>query len=167
MLVLQVRKGMQIWEKGALMRIAKLKNSLAKVRKKKRMVTQVQWLCWRLRDNWVAYVKIWSRRSLHRFCGRAQTYGSQSDVFDSLKPWYVMLTFETRIHRLEWFAEVILISVTPMLQNLRIGFQEETEWEERCAREAAWTLAQNILKLKKISSILTFWKLVPACAINP
>ena len=27
--------------------------------------------------------------------------------------------------------------------------QEETEWEERCAREAAWRLAKKILKLKK------------------
>ena len=25
--------------------------------------------------------------------------------------------------------------------------QEETEWQERCAREAAWKLAKNILKL--------------------
>ena len=40
------------------------------------------------------YLKIWSRRSLHRFCGRAQTYGNQSDVFDSPKPSY--LTFETK-----------------------------------------------------------------------
>ena len=35
-----------------------------------------------------------------------------------------MLTFEIRIHRLEWFAQVILISVTPMLQNLRIGLSQ-------------------------------------------
>ena len=42
-------------------------------------------------------------------------------VFDSRKPCYVMVTFETRIHCWEWFAQVILISVTPMLQNLRIG----------------------------------------------
>ena len=33
--------------------------------------------------------------------GRAQTHGNNSDVFDSLKPWYVMLTFETKILRLE------------------------------------------------------------------
>ena len=72
---------------------------------------------------WFAYVKIFSRRSLHRFCGRAQTYGTQSDVFNSRKPWYVMLTFETKIHRLEWFPQVILNSVTPMLQNLRIGLR--------------------------------------------
>ena len=86
--------------KSALMRIARLKNSLAKGRK--RMVTKVQWLCWKLHDNF----RIWSRRSLHRFYGRAQTYGSQSEVFNSQKPSYVMLTFETRIHRLEWFARI-------------------------------------------------------------
>ena len=27
--------------------------------------------------------------------------------------------------------------------------QEETEWQERCAREAAWRLAKNILKIKE------------------
>ena len=27
--------------------------------------------------------------------------------------------------------------------------QEETEWQERCAREAAWRLAKNIFKLKE------------------
>ena len=38
--------------KSPLMRTVRLKNSLAKV--DKRMVTKVQWLCFRLRDNWVA-----------------------------------------------------------------------------------------------------------------
>ena len=106
---------------SALMRIARLTNSPAKGRK--RMVTKLRWLCWKLHDNWVRYFKKWSRRSLQRFCGRAQTYWNQSDVFDSLKQCYVMLTFETRIHRLEWFAQVIFISVTPMLQKLRIGLR--------------------------------------------
>ena len=27
--------------------------------------------------------------------------------------------------------------------------QEETEWQERCAREAAWKLAKNFLKFKE------------------
>ena len=110
-----------LW-KSALMRIARLMNSLAKGLQ--RMVTKVQWPCWKLHDNWVAYLKIWSRWSLYRFCGSAQTYGNQSDVFDSLKPWYVMVTFETKIHRLGWFAQVILSSVTPMLQILRIGLRK-------------------------------------------
>ena len=83
---------------SALMRIARLKNSLANGLK--RMVTKVQWLCCRkVHDNWVAYVRIWSRLSLHRFRGRAQTYRNQSDVFNSQKPSYVMRTFETKIHR--------------------------------------------------------------------
>ena len=44
--------------------------------------------------------------------------------------------------------------------------QEETEWQERCAREAAWKLAKNIPKNKgekQNSVLLTFGKLVPAC----
>ena len=34
--------------------------------------------------------------------------------------------------------------------------QEETEWLERCAREAAWRLAKNILKLKEIDKTSFF-----------
>ena len=79
----------------------------------KRMVTKVQRLCWKSHDNWVAYTKIWSRRSLHRICGRAQTYWSLSDVFDSLRPCYVMLKFETKIPRSVTFVQVILISRDP------------------------------------------------------
>ena len=47
--------------------------------------------------------------------------------------------------------------------------QEEREWQERWALEAAWRLAKSILKLKeknKNSILLTFGKLEPACAIN-
>ena len=64
--------------KSALMRITKLKNSLA--RSLKRMVTKVQWPCWNVHDNWVAYFRRWCRRSLDRFYGMAQTYGNQSNV---------------------------------------------------------------------------------------
>ena len=58
------------------------------------------------------------------FAEEAQTYENRSDVFNSLKRSYVMLTFETKIHRLEWFGQVILISATLMLQNLRIGLKK-------------------------------------------
>ena len=40
------------------------------------------------------------------------------------------------------------MSVAPTLQNLWIGLQEETEWQEQGAREAAWKLAKNVLKFK-------------------
>ena len=129
--------------KSALMRIARLMNSLAK--SFKRMVTKVQWLCSKLHDNWVAYFKIWSRRSLHLSCGRAQTYWCQSDVFNSLKPWYVMLTFET----LGMIFPGDPHQRNPNAPNFEDRSQEETEWQERCAREAAWSLAKNIKKWRR------------------
>ena len=164
-------------EKSARMRIAKLKNSLAKGLK--RMVTKVQWPCWRsmirtiergnplfavtrvtsatdllgadhqMHDNWVAYLRIWSRRSLHRFYGRAQTHGNQSDVLNSQKPSYVTLTFETKIHRLEMICPGDPHQRNPNAPKLEDRSQEETEWQERCAREAAWKVAQKIFTLKE------------------
>ena len=44
--------------------------------------------------------------------------------------------------------------------------QEETEWQEQGAREAAWKLAKSVLKLKEHEEsniLLTFGKFVPAC----
>ena len=64
--------------KSALMHIVRLMNNLAKGLE--RMATKVQWLYWRLLDNWVSSFRTWSRRSLHRFYGRLQTYGNRSDV---------------------------------------------------------------------------------------
>ena len=42
--------------------------------------------------------------------------------------------------------------------------QEETEWQEQGAREAAWKLAKSVLEEKKQSNILlTFGRQVPSC----
>ena len=38
---------------------------------------------------------------------------------------------------------------SPNAPKFEDRFQEETEWQERCAREAAWKLAKNVLKLKE------------------
>ena len=37
----------------------------------------------------------------------------------------------------------------PNAPNFEDRSQEETEWQERCAGEAAWRLAKNIQKLKE------------------
>ena len=87
-LVLQFREWMQIKRK-VLFRIARLEISLAK--KVSKNYTR----------SGLRIFKIWSRRSLHRFCGRARTYRNRSDVFNAPQPSYVMLTFETKILRLE------------------------------------------------------------------
>ena len=54
--------------------VAMLKKNQHHQRTERRMLTH------QIHDNWVAYSRIWSRRSLHRFYGRAQTYGNRSDV---------------------------------------------------------------------------------------
>ena len=50
--------------------------------------------------------------------------------------------------------------------------QEETEWQERCAREAAWNLAKNILNLKEHETATFFslsenWCLLVPSTIKP
>ena len=42
-----------------------------------------------------------------------------------------------------------LISVAPNAPKFEDRSQEETEWQERCAREAAWKLAKSVLKIKE------------------
>ena len=42
-----------------------------------------------------------------------------------------------------------LISAAPWLQNFEDRSQEETEWKEQGAREAAWKLAKSVLKLQE------------------
>ena len=47
------------------------------------------------------------------------------------------------------FAQANLISVTPNASKFEDWSQEETEWQEQGAREAAWRLAKSVLKLKE------------------
>ena len=100
-----------------------------------------------VQDNWVAYFRKWSRQSLYRFYGRAQTYGNRSD--NSRKPLHVKQTFETKIHRSESLAQVNLISAAPNAPKFEDRSQEETEWQEQGPREAAWKLAESVLKIKR------------------
>ena len=120
----------------------------------------------------VAYIKIWSRRSLHRFCGRAQTI---------LKP-----------IRCVRFTKAVLRRANIRNQNPSFGMscpgnphqrnpnppkfedrsQEETEWQERCVREAAWKLTKSVLKLKEQERATFFspsenWCLLALSTLKP
>ena len=108
--------------KSALMRLARLMNSLAKGLK--RTVTKVQCLCCKLHDNWVAYSRIWSRRSLHRLYGRAQICGNRFRCVQFTKAVARHANIRDQNPSLGMICHVILISATPMLQNLRIGFKK-------------------------------------------
>ena len=56
-----------------------------------------------------------------------------------------------------------LISVAPTLQKFEDLSQEETEWQEQGAREAAWKLAKNILKLEEKHKAASFPPLENRC----
>ena len=62
--VLQVRERMQILRKVLLCASPGWRTAWQKGLKI--MVTKVQWLRWKVHDNWGAYFRLWSRRSLHR-----------------------------------------------------------------------------------------------------
>ena len=132
---------------SAPLRIARLTNTPA--RSLKRMVTKVQWQNWRIHDNWVAYFRIWSRRSLHRFFGRAQTYWSQSDVFQFTKAVLRHANIRDQKPSLGVICPGDPHQRNPNAPKFEDRSQEETERQERYASEAAWIMARCILKLKE------------------
>ena len=98
-----------------------------------------------MHGNWVAYFRTWRRRSL--FSWRAPTCRSQSNVWNSRKLLHVTPKFETKILRSVTFVQVNLMSVNaPEFEGRS---QEETEWQEQGAREAAWKLAKSVFKLEQ------------------
>ena len=59
----------------------------------------------------------------------------------------------------------------PNAPKFEDGSQEETEWQERCAREAAWKLAKNVFKLKEHERATFFSspenRCLPASTLKP
>ena len=70
-------------------------------------------------------------------------------MFDSPKPLYVTLTFETKNPSLGMICQCDPHQRSSNAPKFEDRSQEETEWQERYAREAAWRLAKSILKLKE------------------
>ena len=68
------------------------------------------------------------------------------------------------------FVQVNLMSVAPMLQNLRI-VHKKRQWQELGAREAAWKLAKNVFKLKEHERAAFFSspedRCLPASTLKP
>ena len=118
MLALQDQEWLQIWWKVLLCTPPGWWT--AQQKGLKRMVTKVQWLCWKLHDNWELRISGY---------GAAEVY---NDFAEELKHTeanpmcsiHVIPKFETKILRSDIFAQVILISTTPTLQNLRIGLKK-------------------------------------------
>ena len=77
-----------------------------------------------IHDNWVVYSRTWSRRSLHRFRGRAQACGKPIQCVKFTKAVARRAYIRGQKPSLGRFAQVNLISVTQMIQNLRIGLRK-------------------------------------------
>ena len=65
-----------------------------------------------------------------------------------------------------------LISAAPKAPKFEDRSQEETEWQEQGAREAAWRLAKRVLKKKKEQERATFFspsenRCLPASSLKP
>ena len=67
-----------------------------------------------------------------------------------------MLTFETKIGSLGMICPGNPHERSPNAPKFEDRSLEETEWQERCAREAAWRLAKSILKLKEKNNTAIF-----------
>ena len=106
---------------------------------------------------------IWSRRSLHRFCGRAQTYSKpiRCVKFTKAVVRHAKIRDQNPSLGMIWPSDPH--QRNPNALKFEDRSQEETEWQERCAREAAWRLAKSILKLQEKHTVqfLTPSDLIP------
>ena len=121
-------------------------------------------------DNWVAYSRIWSRRSFRRFYGRGQirkpircvkftkAVVRHADIRDQ-NPSLGMICPGKPHQR------------NPNAPKFEDRSQEETEWKERCTREVAWSLAKIILKLNEENKATFFSpsenRCLPASTLKP
>ena len=129
--------------KSALMRIARLMNSPAKG--PKRMVTKVQWLCWRKNEH-------------HHRTGRPvkNAYSSSYSEWNVDKIRCVKFTKAVVRHAdirdqnpsLGMICQGEPHQRNPNAPKFEGRFQEETEWQERCARKASVDAGQKYSKIK-------------------
>ena len=87
------------------------------------------------------------RRSL--FSGRALTCRSQSSVWSSRKAIARHTKIRDQNPSLGYICPGEPHQRSPNAPKIEDPSQEETEWQEQGAREAAWKLAKNVFKLKE------------------
>ena len=98
--------------------------------------------------NLVAYFRIWSRRSLHRFLRKSSSIRKPIRRVKFTKAVVRHADIRDQNPSLGMICPGDLHQRNPSAPKFEDRSQEETEWQERCAREAAWRLAKNLLKLE-------------------
>ena len=117
-----------------------------------------------IHDNWVAYSRIWSRRSLHRFLRKSSDIRKPIRCVKFTKAVVRHADIRDQNPSLGMICPGEPHQRNPNAPKFEDRSQEETEWQERCAREAAWRLAKSILKLKeKIKQHSAHLRKIGAC----
>ena len=153
------------------------------------MVTKVQWLCrkgmsslkeqgdlfWTLihqvHDNEVAYFRIWSRRTKSIL---RKSSDMQKPIIQRVK-FTKAIARHTKIRDQNPSLGLICPGEphqrSPNAPKFEDRSQEETEWQEQGAREAAWKLAKSVLKLKEHQRATFFSRsenrCLPASTLKP
>ena len=183
--------------KSALMHIARLMHGPAKALKI--MMTKVQWPCWRSMELYDRTRKpVVCRDTRHEHHGPVVCNSSNTRqlgcVFQDMKPPKSILRkssdMQKTIQRVK-FTKTVARHAKNRDQNPSLGMicpgethrrnpnapkfedrsQEETEWQERCAREAAWKLAKSVLNLQEQNKATFFSpsenRCLPASTLKP
>ena len=118
-----------------------------------------------MHDNWVAYFRTWRRRSL--FSGRALTCRSRSNGVKFTKGIAHHTEIRDQNPSLGYICPGEPHERSPNAPKFEDRSQEETEWQEQGAREAAWKLAKNVFTtlLPRIHNKKA-WKSL-ACRVQP
>ena len=125
----------------------------------------------RIHDNWVAYFRTWSRRSCRQSYGRAQTMQKPIQRAKFTKAIARHIKIRDQNPSLGMICPGEPHQRSPNVPKFGDRSQEETEWQEQGAREAAWKLAKSVLKLKEKNRATFFSpsenRCLPASTLKP
>ena len=168
MLVLQDQEWLQMLVKSTPMRIARLTNSPA--RGQKRMVTKFQLATLKnTQQLGCVFLDMEPPKS-------SSILRKSSDIRKPIRRVKFTRavarhaeTFETKTHCLEWFAQVIFICATPMLQNLRIGLRKRRNGKRDVPvkQRGSWPKVYQIWRRKIQQHSSHLRKRGSCCAVNP
>ena len=102
-----------------------------------------------MHDNWVAYSRIWSRRSLHRLLRKSSDIRKPIRCVKFTKAVVRHADIRDQNPSLGMICPGELHQRNRNAPKFEDRSQEETEWQERYAHEAAGKMARCILKLKE------------------
>ena len=146
------------------------RDSLFAVTRVTRKATDLLCAAHQVHDNWVASFRIWSRRSL-------SILRKSSDMRKPIRRVQFTEAVASHAYIRDQNSSLGLICPgephqrSPNAPTFEDRSQEETEWQERWASEAAWKLAKSVLNFKEENKATFFSpsenRCLPASTLKP